>query len=134
MTHMHFSSILAIYRIEGYDRLIFRWWWVVMAIVALMILLATWRATVWFILWWNRPRSNPLQLFKHLSRVHGLNSKEIALFNVLKPKLPQGMPVAVLFVDPATWRFQQVDDEKTRDSLAKLYAKIFGFPPEQLGS
>ena len=118
---------MEIQRIEGYDRLVVRWWWFALAIAALMILLAVWRLIVQIVVWWIKPRSNPQRLFRQLIRLHGLTKYEKSLVKGLAPKLPQGAHAAVLFVDPSSWAWKQVEDTKTRDSLEKLYLKIFGF-------
>ncbi len=118
----------AIQRIEGYDRLIVKWWWAGLAIIALMVLLACWRLTVQLILWWQKPKSNPKGLFKQLARLHRLNNEEKTLISSLSPKLPNGVPSAILFVDPSSWAWKQVQDPNHLESLERLYAKIFGFP------
>ena len=122
----------AIQRIEGYDRLIVKWWWGVLAIIALMILLASWRLTVQFILWCQKPKTSPTSLFKQLVRIHRLSAQEKALISGLVPKLPTGVPIAILFVDPSSWAWKQVQDPIAVESLEKLYAKIFGFPRDRV--
>ncbi len=124
----------AILRIEGYDRLIVKWWWLGLAIIALMVLLASWRLSVQIILWWKKPRSNPRALFRQLVRVHRLNAKEKALIYGLATKLPRGVPAAILFADPSSWAWNQIKEPMLLDSMEKLYAKIFGFPRDRLGS
>ena len=124
----------AILRIEGYDRLIVKWWWVGLAIISLMVLLASWRLTLHAILWWNKPRSKPRGLLRQLVRVHRLNSKERALISRLAPTLPRGVPVAILFADPSSWAWNQIKEPTVLDSMEKLYVKIFGFPRDRLGS
>ncbi len=128
---VRFSAIL---RIEGYDRLIVKWWWVGLAIISLMVLLASWRLTVHAILWWNKPRSKPRGLLRQLVRVHRLHSKERALISRLAPTLPRGVPVAILFADPSSWAWNQIKEPTVLDSMEKLYVKIFGFPRDRLGS
>ena len=135
--HMNHSVILffsTIYRIEGYDRLVFKWWWAVLAIVALMSLLAFWRVLVLTLLWLRKPTENPRKLFKTLARIHGLSTKEQKLILGLVPKLPVGTPKAILFADPSTWAWKQVEDTNSIATLEKLYAKIFGFPRDRQGS
>jgi len=127
-------SFSAILRIEGYDRLIVKWWWVGLAIIALMVLLASWRLTVQVILWCNKPRSKPRGLLQQLVRVHRLSVKERALISRLAPLLPRGVPVAILFADPSSWAWNQIKEPTVLDSLEKLYAKIFGFPRDREGS
>jgi hypothetical protein len=130
-----FPSIFsAILRIEGYDRLIVKWWWVGLAILSLMILLASWRLTVQVILWWEKPRSKPKGLLRQLVRVHRLSSKERALISRLAPLLPRGVPVAILFADPSSWAWNQIKEPTVLDSMEKLYVKIFGFPRDRSGS
>ena len=124
----------AILRIEGYDRLIVKWWWVGLAIISLMVLLASWRLTLHAILWWNKPRSKPKGLLRQLVRVHRLSSKERALISRLAPTLPRGVPVAILFADPSSWAWNQIKEPTVLDSMEKLYVKIFGFPRDRLGS
>ena len=124
-----FSAIL---RIEGYDRLIAKWWWGVLGIIALMILLASWRLAVQFILWCQKPKMSPKSLFKQLVRLHRLSPQEKMLISDLAPKLPTGVPVSILFVDPSSWDWKQVEDPNSIDLLEKLYAKIFGFPRDRL--
>ncbi len=127
-------SFSAILRIEGYDRLIVKWWWVGLAIISLMVLLASWRLTLHAILWWNKPRSKPKGLLRQLVRVHRLSSKERALISRLAPTLPRGVPVAILFADPSSWAWNQIKEPTVLDSMEKLYVKIFGFPRDRLGS
>ena len=127
-------SISAILRIEGYDHLIVKWWWVGLAIIALMVLLASWRLTVQVILWWNKPRSKPRGLLRQLVRVHRLNSEERALISRLSPLLPRGVPASILFADPSSWAWNQIKEPTVLDSLEKLYVKIFGFPRDRVGS
>lgn len=124
----------AIQRIEGYDRLIVKWWWGVLAIIVLMILLAGWRLTVQFILWCQKPITSPKSLFKQLVRLHRLSAEEKSLISGLAPKLPKGVPVAILFVDPSSWAWKQVHDPNALELLEKLYAKIFGFPRDRFGT
>ena len=86
-----FSPCLAeILRIEGYDRLLFQWWWLTLPIIALMVLLACWRLTVQMLLWWQKPRSNPVGLFRQLARVHSLNQQEKVLISRMHQALPKG--------------------------------------------
>ena len=134
MNHSATVLFCAIHRIEGYDRLIIKWWWSVLAIVALMSLLAFWRVVVLTILWLRKPTENPRKLFKTLARIHGLSSKERTLILSLLPKLPAGTPEAILFVDPSTWAWNKVEDTNSIDLLEKLYAKIFGFPRDNQGN
>ena len=124
----------AIQRIEGYDRLIVKWWWGVLGIIALMILLASWRLAVQFILWCQKPITSPKSLFKQLVRLHRLSAEEKSLISGLAPKLPKGVPVAILFVDPSSWAWKQVQDPNALELLEKLYAKIFGFPRDRFGT
>jgi len=136
MPMIHSAQVFfsAIYRIEGYDRLIVKWWWAVLAIAALMSLLAFWRVLVSTILWLRKPTENPRKLFKTLSRIHGLSSKERTLILSLVPKLPAGTPKAILFADPSTWAWKKVEDTNSIAPLEKLYAKIFGFPRDHQGN
>ena len=69
MNHSATLFFSAIYRIEGYDRLIIKWWWAVPAIVALMSLLAFWRVLVLTILWLRKPTENPQKLLDRKSVV-----------------------------------------------------------------
>ena len=124
----------AIQRIEGYDRLIVKWWWGVLAIIVLMILLVGWRLTVQFILWCQKPITSPKSLFKQLVRLHRLSAEEKSLISGLAPQLPKGVPVAILFVDPSSWAWKQVQDPNALELLEKLYAKIFGFPRDRFGT
>ncbi len=132
----HFSPLLfaAIYRIEGYNRLIIKWWWLVPAVVAMMFLLACWRVSVLAILWLRKPSKNPKSLLKTLVRLHGLSLKERKLILGLASKLPLETPAAILFADPSRWAWKQVEDSNTIASLEKLYAKIFGFPRDHQGN
>jgi len=134
MIHSFTVFFSAIYRIEGYDRLIVKWRWAVLAIVALMSLLAFWRVLVLTILWLRKPTENPRKLFKTLSRIHGLSSKEQILILGLVSKLPAGTPKAILFADPSTWAWKKVEDTNSIAPLEKLYAKIFGFPRDHQGN
>ncbi len=133
---IYFADIL---RIEGYDRIIFKWWWIGLPIIALMVLLACWRLTVQAILFWKKPRSKPKALFRQLARIHGLSRSEKSLLARLKPTLPRDTPLAVLFADPSTWAWKQLVDARmvephSLEQLEKLYLKIFGFPRDQQGS
>jgi hypothetical protein len=125
---------MAIQRIEGYDRLIFKWWWIVPVVAILIALMTVWRGIVLLGLWWRKPRSNSALLFKQLVKLHKLNATEITVFRLLSSKLPTGSSEAILFVDPAAWAWKGVDDPKSRETLEKLYAKIFGFPPDHVVS
>ena len=118
----------AIQRIEGYDRMIVKWWWLGLPILALMVMLALWKLTVLTILWWQKPRSNPSSLFRQLVRLHGLNANEKSLLSGLAKKLPSGLSAAILFADPSCWAWKKVEDPNNLELLEKLYAKIFGFP------
>ena len=134
MTLDLFISFSAIQRITGYDNLIFKWWWVFLPIIALMVLLACWRLLVTAILWWRKPRRRPKNLFQQLARLHRLTAKDRSLMARLVSKLPNGIPAAILFADPTTWAWKQESDPKVIESMEKLYAKIFGFPREPLGN
>jgi len=134
MNHSATVLLSAIHRIEGYDRLIVKWWWAVLAIVALMSLLAFWRVLVLTILWLRKPTENPRKLFKALARIHRLSSAERTLILGLLPTLPAGTPEAILFVDPSTWAWKKVEDPNSIVLLEKLYAKIFGFPRDHQGN
>ena len=134
MVHSLSFCFSAIQHIEGYDRLIVKWWWGVLAIIAFMSLLASWRLTVQIILWWQKPTKSSKSLFKQLVRLHRLSAVEKSAMNGLVPKLPAGVPVAILFVDPSSWAWNQVQDPTAIEQLEKLYAKIFGFPRERFGT
>jgi len=134
MNHSAAVFFSAIYRIEGYDRLFVKWWWAVLAIVALMSLLAFWRVLVLTILWLRKPTENPRKLFKMLARIHGLSTIERKLILVLVPKLPAETPIAILFADPSTWAWKKVEDTNSIAPLEKLYVKIFGFPRDHQGN
>ena len=128
MNYETLVCLSAIQRIEGYDRTIVKWWWLVLPILALMVMLALWKMTVLTILWWQKPRSNPTGLFRQLVRLHQLNAKEKLLLSRLAQKLPNGRSAAILFADPSSWTWKQVEDPNHIELLEKLYAKIFGFP------
>ncbi len=131
----HFQFFWAeILRIEGYDRLVVKSWWICLPIVALMVLLACWRLVVLLVLWWQKPRSNPNGLFRQLARIHGLTPFERCLVSKLQPTLPPGAPLAILFADPSSWAWKKVTDPKVLEPLEKLYLKIFGFPREHEGN
>jgi len=123
-----------IQRISGYDRLIIKWWWVFLPIIALMVLLACWRVVISTVLWWRKPRCRPKNLFLQLGRLHKLNAKEKSLLAGVVAKLPKGIPAAILFADPTTWMWNQETDPQNIAAMEKLYAKIFGFPREPLGN
>lgn len=131
MVHLFSICFSAIQRIEGYDRLIVKWSWGVLAIIAFMILLASWRLSVQFIRWWQKPTTSPKSLFKQLVRLHRLSAKEKVLISELAPKLPLGVPVSILFVDPSSWAWKQMQDPNAIEMLEKLYVKIFGFPRDR---
>ncbi len=128
MKHDFLVCIAAIQRIEGYDRLIVKWWWLSLPVLALMVLLAVWRLTLITVLWWQKPRSNPNGLFRQLVRLHRLSAKEKSLISGLAQNLPKGLSAAILFADPSCWAWKQVEDPSNLEMLEKLYAKIFGFP------
>ena len=117
----------AIQRIAGYDRLVIKWWWLVLAVVALMFLLACWRVLVLTIVWLRKPTKSPKRLLKTLARLHGLSAKERKLILALASKLPGKTHAAILFADPSKWAWKQVEDPNAIAPLEKLYAKIFGF-------
>ena len=120
-----------IHRIEGYDRLIVKWWWGGLAIIALMVLLACWRLTVQIVLLCQKPRSRPNSLFKQLIRLHRLSAKEKSLISGLVARLPTGVPAAILFVDPSFWARKKEEDPAIAELEEKLYTKIFGFPRDR---
>ena len=122
-----------LYRIEGYDRFIFKWWFAFFPLIALMILLACWRGSVRLVQWWNKPRCRPRRLYRKLIRTHRLNRTERTLLVQLLSNLPRGAPPAILFADPGSWGWTQIADTQTIDSLEKLYLKIFGFPRDRSG-
>ena len=134
MKHEFSVCFAAIQRIEGYDRLIVKWWWLSLPVLALMVLLAVWRLTLITVLWLQKPRSNPNRLFRQLVRLHRLNIKESSLISRLAQKLPNGLSAAILFADPSCWAWKQVEDPSNVEMLEKLYAKIFGFPRDSLRS
>jgi len=123
-----------ILRIEGYDRVPMKWWWFGLPIIALMVLLASWRMTVQLVQWWLQPRLDPNGLFRQLARLHGLNTKERSLLSELGSTLPSAAPIAVLFADPSSWAWKKVPDQKGIQPLEELYLKIFGFPRDQEGN
>lgn len=132
MNHEFFVCLSSIQRIEGYDRLIVKWWWGGLAIIAMMVLLACWRLTVQIVLLCQKPRSRPNSLFKELIRLHRLSAKEKSLISGLVARLPAGVPAAILFVDPSCWARKQEGDPVIAELEEKLYAKIFGFPRDRL--
>ena len=125
---------MAILRIEGYDRLIVRWWWLALGLAALMILLALWRLIVQLLFRYTKPRSNPKRLLHQLIRLHGLTHEERILVDEMAPSLPSGTYPAILFVDPGSWSWKRVNDAKSREAMGKMYTKIFGFPPDFTGT
>ena len=131
--NVEFSVFLStLQRIEGYDRLIVKWWWGGLAIIALMILLACWRLTVQIVLLCQKPRSRPKSLFKQLMRLHRLSANEKSLISRRVARLPTGVPAAILFVDPSCWVKKQDEDPAVVELEEKLYSKIFGFPRDRL--
>jgi len=126
---LHFA---AIQRLEGYDRILFQWSWVGWAVATLMVLLASWKLVVISIQWWHKPRSNPLRLLNQLAHAHRLSRVEKALLNEITSSHPSGAQAAILFIDPSAWSWKQIQDPKTLESAKKLYAKIFGFPPDEM--
>lgn len=120
---------MSVQRIEGYDRIIMRWWWFIALIAALMILLALWKSLTLLIAWFKRPRSNPRRLFSQLVRIHKLNKKEKILLNALRKKLPDAHQHALIFVEPTVWPWANIEEDG-RANLAALFQKIFGFPPD----
>ena len=132
MNHDSFVVLSTIQRIDGYDRLIVKWWWGGLAIIALMILLACWRLTVQIVLLCQKPRSRPKSLFKQLIRLHRLSAKEKSLISQLVARLPTGAPASILFVDPSYWARKPAEDPVVVELEEKLYTKIFGFPRDRL--
>ncbi len=130
-THLCLAEIR---RIEGYDRVVVKWWWIVLPVIALMVLLACWRLAVLLVLWWQKPRANPNRLFRQLARIHGLTANERTLVAKLQPVLPSGAPLAVLFADPSSWVWKKIADPKVVEPLEKLYVKIFGFSRDHEGT
>jgi hypothetical protein len=127
---VHF--VAAIQRIEGYDRVLFKWWYVALPIAALMIALAIWKATVILVAWVRKPSDCPNKLFRRLAKLHRLNREELELLTVLSETLPSDVPGSVLFVEPTSWAWNQEPIANKVDLGEKLFAKIFGFPPERL--
>ncbi|MEQ1824368.1 MAG: hypothetical protein ABL921_00395 [Pirellula sp.] len=123
--------VMTVQRIEGYDRLIMRWWWFLAILAALMIVLALWKGVVLLLVWWKKPRANPTRLFRQLCRMHELTKNEALLLRSLAKKLPRGTQSSILFVDPLCWNWSQTDKGEQKLTLEKLYAKIFGFPPDR---
>ena len=76
----------------------------------------------------------PKSLFKQLSRLHRLSSKEKSVISGLVERLPKGVPAAILFVDPSSWAKKQEEDPAIVELEEKLYTKIFGFPRDRLGT
>jgi len=128
MTNAVTICLLAIQRIEGYDRLIFKWWWLGLAVVALMILLACWQAILQVVLWWQKPTFNPERLFSRLASLHQLSRQERVLIAGFTTNLKRGLPPAILFADPSSWEWSRIEDPNVIPLLEKLHLKIFGFP------
>jgi hypothetical protein len=123
--------LAAIQRIEGYDRLLFKWWWLTLPVAALMIALAIWKAISLLVSWIRKPSDSPNKLFHSLAKVHNLTREELQLLTLMSEKLPAEMPRPVLFVEPSCWAWNQAPMVDKVDLGEKLFQKIFGFPPDR---
>ena len=131
---MEHTFLMTIQRIEGYDKIIFRAWWALPVLGAMILIWIAWRIMVALVLWLKKPRCKPSQLFKKLCRAHRLSSIEIELLKSQRLGMTNNVDCIILFVDPSTWQWKHGSEEKTLESLEKLYTKIFGFPPENVSS
>ena len=129
-----FQVLAAIHRIEGYDRLLFKWWWLTLPVAALMMVLAIWKVVSLLISWIRKPSDNPQQLFRRLSKLHRLTQEELQLLTLMSEKLPAEVPHSVLFVEPSFWTWNQGPMVDKVDLREKLFEKIFGFPPDRSAS
>jgi len=123
--------LAAIQRIEGYDRLLFKWWWLTLPVAALMIALAIWKVISLLVSWIRKPSESPIKLFRRLAKVHNLTREELQLLTLMSEKLPAEMPGSVLFVEPSYWVWNQAPMVDKVDLGEKLFQKIFGFPPDR---
>lgn len=126
-----FRIFAAIQRIEGYDRLLFKWWWLTLPVAALMIALAIWKAISLLVSWIRKPSESPVKLFRSLAKVHNLTREELQLLTLMSEKLPAEMPRPVLFVEPSCWAWNQDPIVDQVELGEKLFQKIFGFPPDR---
>jgi hypothetical protein len=126
------SPLGTVQRIEGYDRLLFQWWWIGLPLAALMILLALWRCCVLMLQWWRKPRLNPIRLYQQLLRIHQLNRSERQQIKELSKRLPMHVQASILFVDPSSWAWPEANAASAIESFEKLFLKIFGFPPDRI--
>jgi hypothetical protein len=125
------NVLAAIQRIEGYDRLLFKWWWLTLPVAALMIALAIWKGVYLLISWIRKPSDNPHKLFRRLAKLHRLTQEELQLLTLMSEKLPAEIPRPVLFVEPSIWTWNQAPIAEKVDLGEKLFEKIFGFPPDR---
>lgn len=133
--HPDIICVLAgIQRIEGYDRVLFKWWWLTLPVAALMIALAIWKAVVLLIAWLRMPSDCPNKLFHQLARLHHLSREELRWITQLSEKLPPEIPRPGLFVEPRCWIWSQPPVANQAEVGEKLFEKIFGFPPDRPSS
>jgi hypothetical protein len=122
-------QVLAIMRIQGYDKLVFSWKWVAWSIAALMVSIVCWSVVVRIIRWWRQPSKSPVRLMRRLMQVHRLQSSERMLIRQLVKNLPHNLQ-PIIFVDPTLWTRTATESDAQRIEKEGLYQKIFGFPPD----
>lgn len=121
---------LGIMRINGYEKVIWSWQWLIWGVAALMVLLALWGVVTQTLKWWTKPSKSPDRLLRQLIAVHKLRKAERSMIQSMLQKLPKGAG-PLLFVDPSIWEQELGDGQPMSSEKAGLYEKIFGFPPER---
>jgi hypothetical protein len=123
MGHLSLSSLLAILRLDGYDRGFVSKWIVLTGILTLLGALTLWRLVVMIIRWWNRPCKSPQRLFRALCDRHQLNQSERSILqNMAKAG---AYDPNFLFIDPDLWTAKNVESESEPQRQA-LFQKLFG--------
>jgi len=110
-------AVLAILRLDGYDRTTFSWWPAFAGLMALAGLVALWRIVVVVWRWWTGPIMSPQRLFRELCDQHALDARERALLQQIAGE--GTFDPNFLFLDAGLWSLSHPERKA-------LHQKLFG--------
>ncbi|MFO0013952.1 MAG: hypothetical protein ACK553_14530 [Planctomycetota bacterium] len=119
------SFVLAILKLEGYDRFHPSRGMILAAVLTMLASIAVWQLGVLLVRWLNRPSKSPQRLFRALCDRHQLTESERAMLQEIAGY--GSYDPNFLFIDPDLWVAEPSTpdvERRKRDLFKKLFGEL----------
>lgn len=128
MNYLVIGEVLAILRLDGYERFVLPRWMIPVTVLVLLSTITLWRLISLVFRWWTRPVKSPHRLFRALCDRHQLSASEREMLQ--KMAADSMHDPNYLFIDPDLWNLKSLAADS--ESLKRaLFQRLFGDLPAQ---